>query len=253
MAGFSSLNEVLDEQYGNSAPRRSRFAVSADDTREDRIRKFIGRNGIMLVAVIIAILALIITTNVSHSRAKTLDEHKAEILSLQHDVDTNKKEYNTARERTVRQATGGVDSDHRADDEEVASRLFRDALTWDGIPEYMEARDKVKRAYKLDEGSQFMQVFMPGEMQGVSRKAPSGKTYYAADSDLKSHYEGMDTVVTQVNGDVYSYWAEVTARVDAKSGQTSEPMTIITTFDVVDGDITNIQAHTSPNGVEKTS
>lgn len=36
------------------------------------------------------------------------------------------------------------------------------ALTWNGLSEYLDQRDKVMKTYGFAEDSQFMQVFMPG-------------------------------------------------------------------------------------------
>lgn len=249
--GFKSLSQTMAHAHASSDEQvtkqpKGRFVETVDDTREERVKKFIGRNGIMIVAVIIAVLALIITSSISSSRAKALDKQKSEIVSLNQEYKTKDQEHTKDVGQAIRQATGGIDEEHRKKDEEVARQLFRDALTWDGIPSYLEARDKVKRVYHLDDTSDFMTVFMPGEMQGVVRKAPSGKVYYSNDENLKSTFDTMNTVVTGVNGDVYSYWAEVKARVESDNGRTSKPMSSVVTFDVVDSKIANIRANTAP-------
>lgn len=261
--GFAALSNNNDAQSPLQDPgsdtdqvtssSQRRWSDNPFDDPQTRIINAVKRNGILVVAVVAALIVGLMTMSTSSGRAETLDEQDARILSLEQSVKLNKSEKNKDYAQVISQATGGVDSEHRAADEKVARDLMSTALTWDGMPAYMEARDEVMRAYDMDEESDFMKSFMPGEVQGAMRTAPSGKTYYAEDSDINSRFSDLSTTITDVNGDVYSYWGLVTMRVQSDSGQTSTPMYATVTFDVVDGKITNVRADTAPMGIEKTS
>lgn len=256
--GFGVLNQpaVTAKSAGTDqvdvAPL-SQFADEIDDTREVRVKKFFKRNALLIGVSAAAVIVLIMAMNVSSSRSETLDKQHSEILSLEQSLETNTESKDADYAGVIRQATGGIDAKHRAEDEAAAEKLFRTALTWDGMSEYLDTRETVMRVYGLKENSPFMSTFMPGEIQGAVRTAPDGSTHYAHDADINSSYDGMDAVVTGVNGDVYSYWALVSMRVASDSGQTSTPMYATVNFDVVDGDIVNLTADSNPAGVQRTS
>lgn len=261
--GFAALNSADDahsaaqdrgkdaDQFTSRSQRR--WADNPFDDPQTRIINAVKRNGILAVSVLAALIVGLMAMSTSSGRAETLDEQEARILSLEQAVKLSKSEKNKDYAQVISQATGGIDSEHRAADEKVARDLFSTALTWDGMSAYAEAREEVMRAYDMDEDSDFMKSFMPGEIQGAMRTAPNGKTYYAEGSDLNSRFSDLSTTITGVNGDVYSYWGLVTMRVQSDSGQTSTPMYATVTFDVVDGKIKNVRGETAPLGVEKTS
>lgn len=257
--GFGVLNQpgvtvsdaVADDQVTTSTG--SRYVESVDDTREERVKKFLRRNGVLIVAVGLALIVVLMATNIASSRSDTLERQRSEILSLEQSLETNTETRNADYDAVIRQATGGIDATHRREDLEAAEGLFRDALTWEDMPEYLDKRESVMRRHNLSEDSSFMRSFMPGEIEGVARTTPGGETYYANDADINSRYEGVDAVVTGVNGDVYSYWTLVSMRVQSDSGQTSTPMYATASFDVVDGEVVNLVADTAPLGVERTS
>lgn len=257
-SGFSALNEPAPVQPSRATDkvesgRDYKWLDNPNDPPKTRVEYALRRNGIMIVSVGLAAILVLMTVHTNSERSQTLDRQEAKIVSLEQAKKTTEGERTRSYEEITQDATGGIVAETRKKNDEVARGLFSSVFNWDGLPAYLEARGQVMRTYGLAEDSEFMRNIMPGEIEGVARKAPSGKTYYSNSTDLNSTFDGIDTVVTKVNGDVYSYWALVSARVQSDSGQTSSPMYLTATYDVIDGKIVNLNATTAPSGLETTS
>lgn len=231
-------------------PSGGRFLDNPDDEPGVRVMHFIGRNIIVIIAVLAFLVTFIVVSSVSSSRSLALQQKDSAILALKQENKSEKASVDESYSEIVRKATGGVDLEHKNRDDATVEEMLRMALNWNGLREYLTARDNIMQNYGFAEDSQFMTVFMPGEMQGIARKAPDGTMHYAYDTDLSNSYEGMTSYVTNVNGDVYSYVALVTMRTKSSTGDTSAPGYFRLTYDVVDGRISNIFAETAPNGVK---
>lgn len=231
-------------------PSGGRFLDNPDDDLGVRVMHFVGRNIIVIIAILAFLVTLIVVTSVSSARSSTLQEKDSEILALQQEKKATESSVDESYSEIVREATGGVDIAHKNRDDATVEEMLRMSLNWNGLREYLTARDSVMQNYGFAEDSQFMTVFMPGEMQGIARKAPDGTMHYAYDANLSNSFEDMTSYVTNVNGDVYSYVALVTMRTQSSTGDTSAPGYFRLTYDVVDGRIGNIYAETAPNGVK---
>lgn len=231
------------QSYGN-------FHATADDDQAARVKKFVARNVLLFAAVLLMIISLIAFVAVDGSRGEKIDQQKAEILGLERAVAAQKRDNDSDHSQALRIATGGVDSAHRADDDKTVKGLLEMSLNWDGVANYLEQRRKVMDTYGFPEDSQFMRFFMPGELEGVARTAPSGETHYAFDENISNSFDSMESFVVGVNGDVYSYKTIVGMKTSSGDGQASATSYSLMHYDVVDGRITNIVAETTPGGIE---
>lgn len=232
-----------------STASNERFHAQPDDDRQTRVIKFLRRNSLLLIAALLFLCTWFFTSDISSGRQSALDSQRAQILSLQKAVTDSEDQVAGTYDKVIEQATGGLSMEHKAADDAVVKKLLTKALTWDGLKQYLDRREEVMRDFGLAEDSQFMTVFMPGQKEGTSRTAPSGKTYSAFDKDMKSDFESMTSYVTTVNGDVYSYFTVVSLRSTSDSGKASSLGYATLTYEVIDGEIANLEATTAPGGV----
>lgn len=226
------------------------FYPSVDDTPAQRALKFVARNAFAIGAVIVLIVVSVWFGNLRTDRDNQLTALDARILQQQQAAQAATIEADKNYADTFREATGGVDAQRKADDDALAGALFDKALTWDGIQQYLRVRNEVMEQYNFAENSEFVTVYMPGEHQGVARRDSAGKVHYGFDENISSDFDSIDTVVTKTDGDIYSYVAIIKASHIADSGSASATTYSVATYDVVDGVITNMKAHTVPGGAK---
>ncbi|PZU04644.1 MAG: hypothetical protein DI630_00580 [Gordonia sp. (in: high G+C Gram-positive bacteria)] len=228
------------------------FHADASDSKQERLRKFLLRNALVIVAVLVFATTYLVLGGISSDRDADLSSQRSEILALKGELAMNEDQVHSARGAAVEEATGGLEIDHKETDDQTIIALMKVALTWNGLSEYLDQREEVMKTYGFAEDSQFMQVFMPGEEQGVSRTAPSGKTYSAFDKDMKSEFVSLNSSVTTMAGDVYSYFSIVEMRVASGSGAASSTAFISLSYDMIDGKPGNLDAYTLPGGVARS-
>lgn len=117
------------------------------------------------------------------------------------------------------EATGMSPARKRSDDERMTD-IMKQALTWSTGEQYIEARNALIERWKLDEGSQFLTVFMPGEDAGAWRTDSSGKTWFAYEG-INSALESFTSSVTNVDGTNYTYFAVVGVKTVSSDGKAS--------------------------------
>ena len=225
------------------------FYASAQDSNADRARKFLLRNAVLIGVVILMVVVWAVIRGAGDSWQSELVGQRGEIASLKQQVSVEEAKSDKALGAAVSEATGGVDLEHQRSDDEKMSQLMTTALTWKGLREYLQRRDQVMRDYSFAADSPFMTVFMPGEEQGVTRTAPSGKTYSSFDEDMSSKFSSLKSYVTGVSGEVYSYFAVVEMLVSSSSGAAAETGYVAMTYDMIEGKPANLDAWTTPGGV----
>ncbi|WP_137811116.1 hypothetical protein [Gordonia sp. GAMMA] len=228
------------------------FHADTSDSRQERLRKFLIRNLLVIVSAVVFVMTYLVLGGISSDRDADLASQRSEILSLKGELTMNEDQVHSARGEAVEEATGGMDLDHKESDDKAITALMRTALTWNGLSEYLDQRDEIMKTYGFAEDSQFMQVFMPGEKEGMQRTAPSGKTYTAFDKDMTSEFVSLNSSVTGVAGDVYSYFSVVEMRVASGSGAASSTAYVSLSYDMIDEKPGNLDAYTIPGGVERS-
>ena len=228
------------------------FHADVSDTKKERARKFLMRNVLVIVTGVVFATTYVALGQISSDREADLASQRSEILSLRGQLSMSEDQVHSAQGIAVEEATGGMEIDHKNDDDQTITELMKLALTWDGLGDYLDRREEVMRTYGFAEDSQFMQVFMPGEKEGVQRTAPSGRTYGAFEKDMKSEFVSLNSSVTNAAGDVYSYFSIVEMRVASGSGASSTPAYVSLRYDMIDGKPGNLDAYTVPGGVQRS-
>lgn len=228
------------------------FHADASDTKKERTRKFLMRNVLVIVTAVVFVTTYLVLGGISSDRDAELSSQRSEILSLKGALSMSQDQVHSAQGAAVEEATGGMETDHKNDDDQTITALMKTALTWNGLSDYLDQRETVMKTYGFAEDSQFMQVFMPGEQEGVQRTAPSGKTYGAFDKDMKSEFVSLNSSVTNAAGDVYRYFSIVEMRVASGSGAASTTAYVSLSYDMIDGKPGNLDAYTLPGGVQRS-
>lgn len=158
----------------------------------------------------------------------------------------------TDHQETVSSEATGMSPARKHSDDEAMKAIMKQALTWKSGDEYISARQALIDRWHLDEGSQFLTVFMPGEEAGAWRADSSGKTYFAYEG-ANSSLDSFTTSVTNVDGTKYTYFAVVgitTTSSDGKATSTSYS-TMSYTLDS-DGSISDITGWAGAPGRDRT-
>lgn len=228
------------------------YTPDPDDTPGQIVLKFISRNIIVIISAIVFLITITMTNSALADRKESLQTQEAEILQLEQNVSSRQEEESTAYNDAIASGTGGIDIKHKESDDKKMEELMKTALSWKGTSGYLNARSTIKDKYGFAEDSQFLSEFMPGEMQGAIRKDASGETHSAVDSNIASEFAGMNTMVTEINADVYSYVATATMRQLSDSGTASSDAVIYLRYRMVDGNPTNVEIYTNPAGVNRS-
>mgnify|MGYP001761922732 CR=1 FL=1 len=227
--------------------------TSEMDPRVAKVLEIIQRNILLVIGVIALIIALSITSSTLSNRKDTLADQRAQIASLESQVREKKSEADKVYAKTMLTATS-VDIKRKKEDDEKFKELMTAALTWDSMPAYSKAREKVMERWEFSENSQFMSTFMPGEMSGAMRKDASGETHYVYDSNLRSEFDKVETFVLNVDeeNDAYMYFAIVTSRHKSDDGEASTTGQSIVTYSVSGGEIYDVAAMPIIGGVQQS-
>lgn len=256
--GNSKGADTTGTKGASTRPRTKRFGQGGSsnsemDPRALAVVTFLQRNILMIIGVIALIIALSITSSTLGSRHDRLEDQRAEIAAAQSELRQKQAETDEKYQTTMLTATG-VDLARKAQDDKLFEDMMRDVLTWNSLPEYEKARAKVKERWGFSEDSQFMNVFMPGEMQGAIRKDSAGNTHYAFDEGISSGYVGADIYVAAVDpaSDKYSYFALVQSSHASSDKTTSSTGYSIVTYEVSNGEIFNVAAMPTFGGVKRS-
>lgn len=176
---------------------------------------------------------------------------EAEVSQLKRAISEAKNEGISAEEEITSAATG-MSVARKSKDDKVMKEIMTEALGWESGEQYMDARESLIERWDLDENSQFLQVFMPGEESGAWRKDPSGKIYFAYD-DIISSLGSFQTSVTNIDGDKYSYFAVVGMNSKSKTGKTTSTSYATMSYTVdSQGKVSDLTGWAS-NGAEPTT
>lgn len=184
---------------------------------------------------------------VSGENART----EAYVQQLRSQLGSTQASTTTAQENVSTEATG-MSPARKAKDDETVEAIMKQALTWSSGQQYIDARKALIDRWHLDENSQFLKVFMPGEDAGAWRTDSSGKTYFAYEG-ANSTLDSFTSAVTNINGTKYSYFAVVgikTRSVDGKATSTSYS-TMSYTVDS-DGNVTDLIGWAGSPGHDRT-
>lgn len=214
-------------------------------------KPFIARFGALIAGGAILLSGVGVAATHSNHVADENTRSAAQVQQLQSQLASLETSTTNNQEVVSSEATGMSPARKRSDDETMKT-IMGQALTWKSGEEYIAARKALIDRWHLDEGSQFLTVFMPGEEAGAWRTDSSGKTYFAYEG-ANSSLDSFTTSVTNVDGTKYTYFAVVgikTTSSDGKATNTSYS-TMSYTLDS-DGSISNITGWAGAPGRDRT-
>jgi hypothetical protein len=195
-----------------------------------------------IIVILCALLLLVVVGNhivVSRSQDATLTEQRLEIEALTNEVGKLSAAIKNKQTELIFTITG-LNMQRTVTDDKVVSDFLEIVCTWDSYDEYMTARETIMRRYDLSEDSEFMSIFMP--VVG-NKTSPDGTNYNQIDTNgLNMDFESVDSYVTKISADRYSYFTIVNIRSSWKNGGESIVRAAITYTIDADGELTNISA-----------
>lgn len=137
----------------------------------------------------------------------------------------------------------GMDAERVARDKDAAESLIGRVLTWDSFSSYSSMRESVKDELKLDEGSRFLDVFLP-EVHETLPTADGTVYNYIDLHGVNARYTGMRQHLCSTDGNFYSYMAFVEwASRDANGNEAYSDAVFLYSTDS-DGNILDLDAYT---------
>lgn len=182
-------------------------------------------------------------SSTAQARQSEVDEINTKITALQTELAAEQAKASEVRQKVLQDLTG---YDMRRQDRDMAAAkdMVATATTWSNGNQYIEAREKVIRVWKLDENSQFMVRFLPGEKQGAFRRDGDGTLHFAY-PHVNSSLVSMESTLTEVSGDKWTYFALIETTSKSGAGATAKAWTAMTYTVDGDGAITDVAAYPS--------
>ena len=142
---------------------------------------------------------------------------QSQIEQIQNEINIQKQSIDDTQKSAIK-AASGVDFERVEKDNKTAESFLKVIMTWKDYEEYEKIRQKMINDYKLPEDGSFMQVFLPEVLNKTSK---DGKNYNEIDNKgLNVTYEDMESYVTRIAGDTYSYFTIVEwSTVDKKGNE----------------------------------
>ena len=219
--------------------------------QENKKTPVIARFGALIAGSAILLGGVGVAATHSDHVADENARNEAQVQQLQSQLASLETSTTNNQEVVSSEATGMSPARKHSDDENMKA-IMKQALTWSNGNEYISARQALIDRWHLDETSQFLTVFMPGEDAGAWRTDSSGKTYFAYEG-ANSSLDSFTTSVTNVDGTKYTYFAVVgitTKSSDGKATSTSYS-TMRYTLDS-DGSISDITGWAGAPGRDRT-
>lgn len=167
---------------------------------------------------------------------ESLYKQEMEIHSLEKQLDAQKEITQTAKDELIESSTGlqtlRVDSDNKA-----VEAFMNYVLTWDDGTSYDAMRNDLLKSHGPVSNDNFFEIFLPENV--------SDNLYNYIDVfNLNSRFESLESYVTQISPNIYSYFSFVEFSARDKNG-TEGTSRVICTYDVdSDNNILNLDAYT---------
>lgn len=196
-----------------------------------------------LIGISVTIVLFILSM---FSSMYSVPKDKLAQLTAQYDTYANKKAMLEAAitKDTTENITkaSGLNSDRKQNDDKIASKFFELILTWSSKEEYDAMRKQVMNTYGFKEDSEFMKGYLPPVTE-VTDVTGTGKTNAIDAYQASMNYRDMDSYVTKISGDKYSYIAFVTTTGTNSAGSSADGVQMFTYTMNADQQITDIRAY----------
>ena len=188
--------------------------MASDAMKNTRFHKWLP----VIICGIIMVLGIGASVMISTDRSSQLGEQYQTISGLENRKATLEAAISDGMADAVHLASG-LDSARQAKDDGVAKKLLEQVFTWDSKESYDAARAKVKEQYNLSDDNTFLQTFMP-EVKNINTGDREINEIDAR--GLNMTYSKMQSNVTNINGDLYTYFTLVTVESSDSTGATAE-------------------------------
>lgn len=209
--------------------------MTGDAMKNTRFRKWLP----IIVCSIIMLLGIGSSVLISTDRSSQLGEQYQTISGLENRKATLEAAISDDTADAVHLASG-LDSARQAKDDGAAKKLLEQVFTWDSKESYDAARAKVKAQYNLGDDNTFLQTFMP-EVKNINT---GGREINEIDArGLNMTYSKMQSNVTNINGDRYTYFTLVTVESSDSTGATAEGTSAFVYTVDGSGDLSNLAGY----------
>ena len=169
---------------------------------------------IAISIALVAIVGCVYFSSVSKWDASLLKQ-KSTIEEYENAISVQKQSTQEKQENAI-SAVSGIDFSRVEKDNKTAETFLKTIMTWNNYEEYEAIRQKMITDYHLPENGTFMTVFLPEVMNKTSK---NGKNYNEINNKgLNVAYESMESYVTKIANDTYSYFAVVKWSTTDKDG-----------------------------------
>lgn len=201
--------------------------------------QFFKKWGALGICFLILVGGIMFSGVVSSERQSSLSEQVGTINGLENRKETLKASIDESTDEAVKLASG-FDSARAAKDDAAVEPLIEKVCTWDSKESYDKVRSEVKAAYKLEDDSTFLKVFLP-EVKDIN----VGDRYINEidAKGLNMSYVDMQSNVTDINGDLYTYLTVVTMESADSTGATAEGKALFVYTVNGKGEISNLSAY----------
>lgn len=194
----------------------------------------------LLKAFAPVIVCVVISVSIFVCLAVMSGFHKERLAAMDDEISAMQRKVNAAEaeaqlgDKDLTKAVTGIDLDRVAKDDQKAESFLKKTFSWDDLDSYHAKREELMEEYGLSEDSPFMTAFMPNIGTVKDR---DGNEYQRENVNIvKTEYEDMSSRVVAVSGDRYTYFTEVTLKVEDESRPGSEGSALCVFGYSVDGD-----------------
>lgn len=203
------------------------------------LKDFMKKWGLLVVCGLLLCGSGITASFIQSNRDDQLMTQLAKISELSNKKETLMAAYDAASDEETKVASG-LDASRVAKDDASAKKLIEAVCTWDSKESYDAMRKDVISKYKLADDSSFVKVFIP-EVKNVN---VGDKSINEIDANgLNMEFVSMDSNVTNISGDKYTYLTTVTIQSSDSAGANAEGVSaFIYTVDA-DGNLSELSAY----------
>ena len=120
------------------------------------------------------------------------------------------------------QAVSEIDLGRKESDDRVAAKMFRYATTWNSAESYDTARSMLLHEFPyIEESCELLEYFFP-PLNVIQTTDASGQLVYDPfTTGMNLSFVSMNTQVFDVDGDIYTYFAEIVVQSKGPAGGTA--------------------------------
>lgn len=191
------------------------------------------------IAVVIFVLGIFISGS-----------HKKSLLAMDQEISDLRKQVNTAEETSkgkvqqLTKDTTGADLTRVAKDDQIVESFLKKTFSWTNLDEYQAQRTSLMEEYGLSKDSSFLQTFMPDIL---TVEDAAGNEYMRENVNIvQTNYDSMSSRVTDISGDVYTYFTEVTLEVEDvnRPGSNGSALCVFSYDTDAKGNLSNLSGYT---------